>query len=577
MADAESSRILKQQTCILTEATRELATINTPVCGSCPLPISIPSFPPYQDCSSLIIGGDGPTSIVISPDSLTAWVITSDEGDEQLYRIDQTTDTSAGTIYMGYLRRIAVDSTNTYIWGTNSAGVIRIEIATYDISGPLAVGNNPQGIAISPDNLTVWVANYQDNTVSYINAATFQVYGVPIPVGSRPLDLVVTPTTVYVINSNGNTVSCISTSSYTVTNTFTVGNNPQRIAISPDNSILWVANTNSNTISVIDSTIGFPIQTINISHPVALAISPDYSSVWVTQGFLNTVTRIDALTYAAISTISIGNFPLGIAINPDNSAVLIANTTSNTVTKLYIPSPPPSFLVEGLPIPDGGAATLLITVIHGRSVDLTTYVQASDGSLLTFILPFNIGGSVALSGSILTAYQTITTLPITVRSPSNCFQTPGSMILNIILTVPAFVTPSESNYILSKVAACPLYTLNKIPPNPCRFVVAPDQGTLTLPPDPIPGQPYPYVTTPPGALHQYRTIPRIRGIDQITTLVRGQSASEATTRRQQAVLRGNVESASPFFRKPLPPPPCSLPFIPKPPYPPAPPCRPVKF
>ena len=254
MADAESSRILKLQTCIQTVAIQNISEygIPTPICGSCPLPISLPPIAPYQDCSSLIIGGDGPTSIVISPDSLTAWVITADEGDEQLYRIDQITDTSAGTIYMGRLRGIAVDSTNTYIWGTTFQGVIRIEIATYDISGPLAVGNNPQGIAVSPDNLTVWVANYQDNTVSYINAATFQVIGAPIAVGSRPLDLVVTPTTVYVINSNSNTVSCISTTSYTVTNTFTVGNNPQRIAISPDNSILWVTNTNSNTISVIE-------------------------------------------------------------------------------------------------------------------------------------------------------------------------------------------------------------------------------------------------------------------------------------------------------------------------------------
>ncbi len=145
------------------------------------------------------------------------------------------------------------------------------------------------------------------------------------------------------------------------------------------------------------------------------------------------------------------------------------------------------------------------------------------------------------------------------------------------LTYQYGTTTSELNYLLNKVSSCPLYSLNQIPPTSCQFTAAPDQGTFSLPPDPTPGAPYPYVTTPPGALHQYRSIPRIRGIDQITTLVRGQSASEATTRRQEAVLRGNVASTNPFFRKPLPPPPCVVPFTPKPPYAAAPPCRPVKF
>ena len=135
-------------------------------------------------------------------------------------------------------------------------------------------------------------------------------------------------------------------------------------------------------------------------------------------------------------------------------------------------------------------------------------------------------------------------------------------------------TQTEKNRILAAVTACPIFTLNKIPPFPCEFTVAPSQGTLVLPHPPYDqAEPYPYVTTPPNALYQYRSYQRIRGIDQIVTVVRTQSASETTRRRQTAVISGNVAPTTTFFRKPVPPPPCIITAPPLPPYPPAPPCR----
>jgi DNA-binding beta-propeller fold protein YncE len=583
MADAESSRILQLQTCVLTEATQNLSkySIPTPLCGSCPLPISLPPIPPYQDCSSSIPVGFNPSSIAISPDSLTAWVVNEGDGGGggSVSRINQLTNEVINSFPLPFPNEIAIDSSNIYVWiTTNNDGVIRIDISNNIILPSILIGYyNLEGIAISPNNSIVWVANYDYNNVLYFNTATFTPIST-ILVGQNPTKIVISidGLFVYVLNSGDQSISVIY--NFSVIKTFTVINYPTDIAISPDNSKLWITNNGNNTISILNSTTitGVLLHTITITKPYGIAITPDYSSVWVTQNDSYTVARINAITYEILSTISVGNYPTGIAINPDNSAVLIVNTYSNTVTKIYTP-PSPSFIVEGVPVPNGGSAILLLMIIRGRSVDLTTYVQASDGSALTFLLPINIGGSVGLYGSTLTAFQTTPGLPITVISPSSCTQTPGSMILNIILTVPAFVTPIESDYLLNKVSACPLYILNQIPPTSCQFTAAPDQGTFSLPPDPTPGAPYPYVTTPPGALHQYRSIPRIRGIDQITTLVRGQSASEATTRRQEAVLRGNVASTNPFFRKPLPPPPCVVPFTPKPPYAAAPPCRPVKF
>ena len=586
MADAESSRITRHQTCVLTEATRELAAaaVRIPVCSSCQLPITVTSPPPYQDCSSIAIPVSyRPFNIAISPDSLTAWATNEDEDDNSVGRIDQITNTEITTIDLGENPvGIAIDHTNTYVWVTTYNGVFRIEVATNDFIGPIAAGDYPLGIAVSPDDSTVWMAIFNDNSVVYLDPVT-NVVSAPILVGTQPTKLVVTPTTVYVVNSGSNTVSCISTSTYAVINTYAVGNGPRDLALSPDNSILWIINYTDNTISVLNSSTGVSLTTIPLLKPNRLAISPDYSSVWVTQSELDTVTCINALTYATITTIPVGYYPLGIAINPDNSALLVSNSNIQTVTKLYTPGPPPNFRLEGFPVPNGGTGFLTLTIQHGRTVDLTSYVQAVNGSTLTFTLPTNLGGTVEINGSNLTAYQTTPYLPITVTSASSCTQEPGSMILNIILTVPSFTTPSESNYLLSKVTRCPLFILNPIQANRCQFTVAPSQGSFTPPspsPSPSPsssGDPYPYVSTPPDALYQYRTVPRIRGIDQIATVVRGQSAAEATFRKQVAVLRGHAGSANPFFRKSLPLPPCVTRLVPQPPYQPAPPCRPIKY
>ena len=577
MTDAESSRILKRQNCVLAEATRELSiyALKTPICGSCTLPITIAPVPPYQDCSSSIPVGFYPSSIAISPDSLTAWVVNDgDDGDGSgISRINQLSNEVINSFPLPSPNEIAIDPSNSYVWiTTNDDGVIRIDISNNIILPSIPVGDVLEGIAISPDNSTVWVADYYDNNILYFNTVTFTPI-LNIPVGQNPTKIVISSDGlfVYVLNSGeGSSVSVIN--NYTVIYTFTIVNYPTDLALSRDNSKLWISN--GDTISVLNSSTGALLQTIDISNSYGIAITPDYSSVWVTQNDSYTVTQINATTYEILSTISVGNYPTGIAINPDNSAVLIINSYSDTVTKLYTPGTPPNFQLEGLPVPNGGTAFLTLTIIHGRTVDLTSYVQATDGTPLLFILPLNLGGSVELVGSILTAYQTTPNLPITVYSLGTCSTPQSQMILSIILTVPAYTTPSESKYMLAKVTACPLYTLNKIPANPCIVV---GEGALTPPLASYAPGPYPYVTTPPQALHQYRTYSRIRGIDQIATIVRGQSAAEATGRKQLAVLRGHVGSTNPFFRKPLPAPPCVTRLVPQPPYQPAPPCRPIKF
>src|ERR1700690_3836552 len=125
-----------------------------------------------------------------------------------------------------------------YITLKGAPGVQCIDMSDDSLSGPVIqtpAGNGPVGIAVDPVRHRAYVANDDiPGTITVINTSTNSVVGTPISVGAAPLGVVVNPagTFVYVANSATNTVSIINTQTSGV-QTITVGNNPYGIAINP--------------------------------------------------------------------------------------------------------------------------------------------------------------------------------------------------------------------------------------------------------------------------------------------------------------------------------------------------------
>ena len=113
--------------------------------------------------------------------------------------------------------------------------VTPINVATNTTEANIPVGNNPLGIAITPDGSTAYVANNYSDTVTPIDLAT-DAAEPAINVGSGPSSVAVTPDghTVFVANTAAGTVTPIHTATNTVGATIAVGTSPQAIAISPD-------------------------------------------------------------------------------------------------------------------------------------------------------------------------------------------------------------------------------------------------------------------------------------------------------------------------------------------------------
>jgi len=125
-----------------------------------------------------------------------------------------------------------------------------------------AVGTVPQQIAIDESTNMIYVENQSDGTVSVIDGSHCKGTDVSgcnqawptIAVGASPQGLGFNPNnhTLYVTNTNDNTVSVISTMSQNVVATFPAGAAPRAVGIVFDSNTVFIGNRDDLTVSIID-------------------------------------------------------------------------------------------------------------------------------------------------------------------------------------------------------------------------------------------------------------------------------------------------------------------------------------
>lgn len=102
----------------------------------------------------------------------------------------------------------------------------------------IAVGQEPRGVAISPEGLRAFVTNTASGTVSVVSLGGDDAFTVidEIPVGTEPRGCALSPngTRLYVGNHTAGTVSVINTLNLQVIETVDVGGNPQALAVTND-------------------------------------------------------------------------------------------------------------------------------------------------------------------------------------------------------------------------------------------------------------------------------------------------------------------------------------------------------
>jgi YVTN family beta-propeller protein len=115
--------------------------------------------------------------------------------------------------------------------------------------------------------------------------------------------------------------------------TIPLGGESNGVAVTPDGRKVYVANSGSNNVFVIDTAtnavIGSPIP-VGL-FPFGVAVTPDGRKVYAANRDNDNVSVIATATNTVIATIPVGSFPIGVAVTPDGRKVYVANSGSNNV------------------------------------------------------------------------------------------------------------------------------------------------------------------------------------------------------------------------------------------------------
>jgi gliding motility-associated-like protein len=311
----------------------------------------------------------------------------------------------------------AINFTGTasgYTWSNNTPGIGLPASGTGNIAAFTAVntGTTPITATITATPVQAayaYVPNYVRN-VNVINVLTGDLLGT-ISAGNSPESVAISQDGrhVYICNSNSDDISVVDGTTNTVTTLIPTGfgSQPYYIALSPDGNTLYAACSAFGTVLVISTATNKVISTINVGiNPVCITPSPDGQKLYVTNLNSETISVISTSNYVVTKTISLGVTAYATTISPDGSRLYVAVYGSSsevlvidTSTGNVIASIPVAMSAQSIVItPDG--SKVYVTDSNANAV---TVISTATNSIITTINVDNgpFGIAVSPDGSLV--------------------------------------------------------------------------------------------------------------------------------------------------------------------------------
>ena len=251
----------------------------------------------------------------------------------------------------GFLRSTKMDKNGLFAWEDE------IKLPGFDKQS-----SYPGGFAIDKVKGIIYVALNRNNTIGIVNLNTKRLEK-QITVGVAPYAVVIKMDKAYVTNWGGRrpdsndmthassgspvvidqrtgiassgTVSVINLTDYKVIKEIPVNLHPCGMALSPDSSFLYIANSNSDLVSVINTESDMVIKTISSkpmeelpfgSTPNDLAVAPDGKTLYVANAGDNLLAVYDLSKEKLTGLIPTGWYPGAVDISKDGSNLFVVNT-----------------------------------------------------------------------------------------------------------------------------------------------------------------------------------------------------------------------------------------------------------
>ena len=323
------------------------------------------------------------------------------------------------------------------------------------------VGQNPEGIAISPSGAYAYVTNFYgsgfslNGNITVINLATDSIskrittgFYLPFGISFSP-----SGTYAYVANYGSNNVVIINTATNTVTASILSGfNEPEGVAFSPSGAYAYVTNFGSNNVVIINTASNAVTGSITSGFysPYGVSFSLSGTYAYVANGNSDNVVIINTATNAVTTYIKSGlDFPYGVAFSPSGTYAYVVNAGSNNVviinTGTSITNSIASEAIVNQALSAPTISPLNTTINNGQSV---TFSSIWSGGTIDYTAKlYSSATSICNTGSTLV--QTISSL----TTGSTAFNpvTPTATTYYCVLITDSATIPVTVNSINSEV------------------------------------------------------------------------------------------------------------------------------
>jgi YVTN family beta-propeller protein len=212
-------------------------------------------------------GGTDPEALDISPDGRTLFV--SNEDAAQLSVIDLSSGTVRGVVGVGHEPEgvtVRPDGKVVFVTSEQDNEVTAVDTTTLGVVGHIATAMRPRSVVFTRDGSTGFVADEFAHKVTIIDAIGFAVQAEvtitlnsPRFTGPRPMGLALSPDdkTLYVTTGRGGSLAVIDVAERKQTRSFDgVGNRPWGVTTSADGAFAYTANGTSHDVSIINVATG---------------------------------------------------------------------------------------------------------------------------------------------------------------------------------------------------------------------------------------------------------------------------------------------------------------------------------
>ncbi len=258
--------------------------------------------------------GQSPMGIAASKDGSRVYV--ANAGSNNISVIDTGANRVVNTIsnfgYSPAELALSKDGLTLYATNPDSDNISVINTLSNMVTDYIPAGNNPAGIVVDQNRRKVYVTNKASNSVSVIDMNTGFVEGT-ITVGFNPTSVAIHQDKLYVANAGSNNISVINIPSHSVAKTIPVSQKPMWLA-SGLSGRLYVSGDN-NEISFIHTSMGATTGNISVGDfPSQMAVDILRRKLYVVNTMSEDISVIDITTKRLRTIIQVGRTPHGIAL-----------------------------------------------------------------------------------------------------------------------------------------------------------------------------------------------------------------------------------------------------------------------